>query len=531
MTSTKKLLSKIPRLPDRAKSVLFSLPIWALRAAVAAAGLYFLWLFADLTIDRISFPGELEWMEGGVLAHVLQVLEGKPIYAEPDLEFTPFIYTPLYYWVCALLSPVFGASVSLLRAVSAACFFGSGAVIVAWSYRQNRSLVAGLTGAGLFAATFQLGGAWFDIARADTLLVFLLLAGGFLLFTFNTRNSAIASGVIFCLAFLTKQSAILPLCAVSGWAILTWDRRLLWFAGIALGSTFASWLLLHLVTHGWFSYYIFKVPSAHPLLDEWKLLFWKRDVFDVMAVPFLVLLFELGSSALSPKLAWRKLGFMAFVVGILLQVWSSRFHLGMYDNVLMPLHAVLGLTLALALGRLRQIASHARALETAVLAVTLGTLWNLEYAVENQRPTEAHLQHHKQLMARFSNSPKGAWAPYHSVPTLLAGNPHRSHIMAVIDIFRADPKQGERLTRQAAEALKEHRYPAIFWSRNDPSTAFFREPLGRYYRRAEGLQGPRPLTGWGQYITEVWVPRTEREPARPSLPTRRNRGSPPPSPP
>jgi len=36
--------------------------------------------------------------------------------------------------------------------------------------------VAGLLAAGMFAATFEVGGAWLDIGRVDSLFLFLLLA-------------------------------------------------------------------------------------------------------------------------------------------------------------------------------------------------------------------------------------------------------------------------------------------------------------------------------------------------------------------
>ena len=54
-------------------------------------------MFLYLASQRIGFQYEIEWMEGGIYERVARVLEGKPLYVSPSLEFSPFVYTPLYY--------------------------------------------------------------------------------------------------------------------------------------------------------------------------------------------------------------------------------------------------------------------------------------------------------------------------------------------------------------------------------------------------------------------------------------------------
>ena len=66
---------------------------------------------------RARYPFELEWMEGGVLDHVRVVLSGQPLYRAPSVEFTPFIYTPFYYAVCAALARVFGVGFFLAASI------------------------------------------------------------------------------------------------------------------------------------------------------------------------------------------------------------------------------------------------------------------------------------------------------------------------------------------------------------------------------------------------------------------------------
>ena len=55
---------------------------------------------------RLDYPYDLEWMEGGMLAHGARAAAGEPLYVLPTADFIPFIYPPLYPWLMgALASP------------------------------------------------------------------------------------------------------------------------------------------------------------------------------------------------------------------------------------------------------------------------------------------------------------------------------------------------------------------------------------------------------------------------------------------
>src|SRR5262245_11397892 len=88
------------------------------RALVAFAGAVAILFTGYVTFKRARFPYDLEWMEGGALVHVARILEGSPLYVPPSLEFTPYIYTPLYWYVSAGFAKVMGLSLFTLRLVS-----------------------------------------------------------------------------------------------------------------------------------------------------------------------------------------------------------------------------------------------------------------------------------------------------------------------------------------------------------------------------------------------------------------------------
>jgi len=86
------------------------------------------WIFAALArvfLLRLGYPLDLEWMEGGTLAHALRLARGEALYAPPSVDFVSFLYTPLYPAVLCALSKVFGLSYALGRAVSILAFAGA----------------------------------------------------------------------------------------------------------------------------------------------------------------------------------------------------------------------------------------------------------------------------------------------------------------------------------------------------------------------------------------------------------------------
>ena len=59
-------------------------------------------LFVYTSMNRIFYPFDLEWMEGGMLLMVCELWKEKNLYVEPTSEFIPFIYPPLYSWLLAV---------------------------------------------------------------------------------------------------------------------------------------------------------------------------------------------------------------------------------------------------------------------------------------------------------------------------------------------------------------------------------------------------------------------------------------------
>jgi len=153
---------------------------------------------ARLFAGRATYPLDLEWMEGGVLVHAQRIAAGQGIYVAPSVDFIPFLYTPLYPALLALLSFVAPLGYALGRLVSILAFAAALAMIVLASMgeaagrgRKVLAALAGVGGAGAVAASFAFTGYFYDLVRADSLL--LACAAGALLLALRGRGSRSAA--------------------------------------------------------------------------------------------------------------------------------------------------------------------------------------------------------------------------------------------------------------------------------------------------------------------------------------------------
>src|SRR4029453_3921595 len=199
------------------KGTFFDLERWGsvLRILLLAIAGLFVLTYLGVAVARLSYPFEVEPLEGGSLTQVRRILAGEPVYVPPTLDFTPYPYTPLYFYLSAGVAAVTGIGFAPLRFVSLAASLGSMVLIYRFVRRETGSLICAFLSAALFAATFRLGGAWFDIARVDSLMMFLLLLGAFIWRKASSGGAAFTAGFVMGLSFLTKQTA-LPVGAAFG---------------------------------------------------------------------------------------------------------------------------------------------------------------------------------------------------------------------------------------------------------------------------------------------------------------------------
>jgi hypothetical protein len=488
----------------------------ALALAVAACALG---LLLYMIARRAAWPYDLEWMEGGMLCHSLRLVEGKPIYAPPSVDFVPFLYTPLYPAVVAWLARLGpGVGYGLARAVSLVGFFGALLLGYVFARREGGSRACALAAMALPAAAWAPTGAWYDLARPDSLWLGLTTAAVCVAWWKRaTHLGAASSAALLVLAFYTKQTAS-PFMIAIGVALLAthWRAALTYAATLALLGLPSLYWFNH-STHGWFWTYVFRVHQAHAfypmrafvgtplrllaivgpaaLLVPWALL--RRSSPGLRYASFIGLV---GAAAACLGFATQWAFLNAFIPGVFFPSLAVGVAAGRlvveqssirFQKATTPRHRptavylVLAASLALAPGALY-----------SWIARVAPASWGFDpslaagYDPRPFVPTRDDRARGAQVVERLRAVDGDILVPFHPFYAHLAGKPTHVHGMGVLDVSRA----GLGLPGGFAEALRDRRFAAVAMDKLDGNWSQWPAWLA-HYRASEPLVGARTFSG------------------------------------
>lgn len=466
----------------------------ALRIVLAGLAVLALGTFVVLAVLRAGHPYELEWQEGGVLAHVERLAHGAPLYAAPSLDYIAFPYPPLYYAFAAGARAVLGPGFLAPRVVSIAASLVAFFLLHRIVARRTGSAFAGLCAAGLFAACYRFAGAWLDVARVDALSIALTLAGVEIVLARRGAFAAAAAGVLFALAFLAKQSALAPAALCLAGLALRSRRDALVAAGVLAVSIAATTLVFDARTDGWYRWFVFGELAGQGVDGALAFGFARETL--VAFAPLLALVVvaagkrELDSrgpaisrSERDPAAArderipvaardervlseardesspsWTA-PFVGALVGLVLAAGVGRAHAGGYDNTLLPACAAAALAFGVLLARLLALGG-ARATLAGGLGIAQLALF--AYDPRMQVPTDADRRAGDAFVERLRATPGDAWVPDHGYLAERAGKGASAHGMAVIDLLRSDDHAtAQRFVDELVRAIQARRWGAI----------------------------------------------------------------------
>jgi hypothetical protein len=444
-----------------ARGVLALGALAAFAAGVVALGGHF-----SLFLARAGFALDLEWMEGGLLLHAARYAAGQNIYVPPSVEFIPYLYTPLYPALLALLSKIVPLGYLLGRAVSIASFAAALALLLVAAWRaaapsaplgsatgrwpawlppaRAAGLAVGLGAAGAVAASFTATAGFYDLVRADSLLLALAAAALLVALGGQGYRSAVAAGVLIALAFFTKQTASLVGVSLGvGLLVAHWRRGVVY--GMAAALVVGSGLLaLHLTSDGWFWTYVFKLHQSHEFYPRRAYIETPLHLFK-MAGP-LYLAWLMAGIALHRAGGLRRTdavhvavalgGFVSGCVGFGTQ-WAA-------DNAFIPAIyfpafsvAVWGARLA-ALGLQQLPGTAALAGVAGIIGLALG-LQAVRTALPDSRrlaPRAGDRAAAQRFLERVRALEGPLFIPFHPYYSVLAGHPPHLHRMGVWDVGR-----------------------------------------------------------------------------------------------
>jgi len=337
-----------------------------LRAALMALSVLMVAAFLIAARKRLHFAFEFDWIEDGMVACVRHIRSGLPLYSAPTVAFTPYLYTPIYLYLAAVLAKWTGVSYVPLRLISIASTLGCFGAIYALVFSETRRHFAAFAGVGFLAACYPVVEGSFDIGRVDMLWLFFVLCALYA----TRRMHPLFAALLWVCAFQTKQGvlpiALLVLC--HEWQI---PRRVLLGVGgfIALLGISIAWLT-H-ATDGWYRYYVFGMAGGFGYDIHAAAHFIPYDLLSVCGIALLLVI----GALLLEQPVWRGSGFSFYVlgtVGMVVFTGYIRAHRGANTNSLIPAYAWIAVLFGVALGRLhRWLERRGTTAAHAVLALLL----------------------------------------------------------------------------------------------------------------------------------------------------------------
>lgn len=489
--------------------------VQVLKYAFLALAIYFIAAYVVLALLRLRYPFELEWMEGGMVDQVLRILAGQKIYVPPHFDFVAFGYPPLYFYLSALLAKMTVPGFLPLRLVSLLSSLGSLFLIYRIVSRETGGKYFGVIAAALFASTYNLSEAWFDIAKVDSLFLFLLLLGIYLLRFQDSPRGFLLAAIALSLSFFSKQTAlVIAMPLLLGTALLRKKRGLIPLFSVltlAAGGT----LMLNWLHQGWYNYYIFHLPKLRMAVnfDASRILgFWSKDIL----VPFFPALAICAIYFLSrpPGKKWSDTSFyLLAAAGMLGGAWISRLETGAFHNVLFPAYAIIAILFGLGLHRLMELfgekhLENKAKLKAAVYILAGAQFFVLLYNPLALIPSKADRTAGWEMINKIAGMNGEVLLFDHGFLPTMAGKNTHAQACAVNDIFRADRGPvGLKLRAEIKRDLQAKRFSYVILEHPH----WFKKYLDDDYKIKEPVFSNKklfwPVTGKRRKNRFIYVPR------------------------
>lgn len=480
------------------------------RLLLRIAAVFWILVYLVAAAWRVSFPFELEAVEGHCLQQVCRVLDGQKLYVAPSLHFVPLIYTPLYFYAAAAAARLLGAEFFALRVVSILASLGSLFLIFQIVRKETHDSHCGLLATGLFAGSYNVAASWFDLGRVDSLCLFLLLLAVHSMTSTPSPLRAIGTGLVIFAAFMTKQSALMASAPLLAYYLWRHPRDFPWLAATLFVLLALSTIVLDRIHDGWYSYYAFTVPKAARLRYHFLLTFWSDDVIGPFFGAVFCCLAELYVCLVQKtrRVHWLYLFFLA---GALAASLAGRMHFGGYKNALMPTYAALAILFGIAVHQvsaaLEEEPSRAPLLRRLIPYVCLAQFVTFVFFRFPYLPKPADVEAGKMLQNVVRAVEGDVFMPGQNMLPASVGKSSSAQQWAIGDVMRASGRGRDLLAEEIPAALRDRRFAAIVSSRSSAIEIFGAE-IDRYYtRKPIDLGGSKAERMFGRL--EMYTPRNE----------------------
>jgi len=433
---------------------------WLGAAVVALAG-FFVALLVCAAARRLWYPYDLEWIESGVLGSIARVAHGQPLYAKPSLDYVPYLYAPVYFYVCAWVTKLTGVSFAAPRLVSAGSTLATQALLLLYVRRETRSWLAGIAAAGIFASLYFFVDGWFDIGRVDSL--FMLL---FLLAIYCTRfEHPLLAAAVWVLAFQTKQSA-LPIAVP--FLLLYWERRRPMRVVMALEAyAVLAWASIAWLSHssdGWYRFYVFGTAKGLQVVARLAALYPEEMLLRPLGIVFVVVV----AAALLTPVSLRSRRAVFYAVGSVVlyaAFWFVRAHHGAVTNAMMPVYLWTLLLFGMALARLIAAMKRGELCGAAWVNVLLiAVVFQMAAQIRGPGiliPTTVQRADREKFEEQIKAIPGEVYVVNHSWDAVMANKTAHAEGEAVGAMVDAGGPESAAFEQELHSAMMEHKFAAI----------------------------------------------------------------------
>jgi glycosyltransferase involved in cell wall biosynthesis len=468
---------------------------------------YYILVFPLLSLMRVGFFGEYDWLEGVHMAQVHRLLAGQLLYTAPSLEYTPVLYGPLYPYFATAVAFFTGESYTILRMISLVAALGSQILIWRLVVCITKSPEAAWVAAGLYAGSYAAAGYYFDGARVDSFALFFVLLHACLIWHSRNRDLwiSLAAAIAGTLAVLAKQTSLAPILALSIWAFLAGGRQGRRTGVLTVTLVAVSQIVLVWISNGWFGYYLYKLPSSHAILLGNVIIFLKDSFLHWFCAGFLLSLWAIY--LLIKKEKEEALFYAFFLLAMTVSSLAPRFKVGGWVNNLIPLAAVIAIGSGIAMGTAEKLRGWTAGI---VLFLLLGFSCQLLY---NPKLAFASggLYRVAWIKTNLYQRVKGpVFAPCDPYWPVLEGKRDSAFWGAIIDTWMTPGEPGTSLKSQLVRAFEERKFSAVILKKHFTLSEYFPySALEAQYRRIDSLPGF--FFDW-QSDYQVFVPRSDHPP-------------------
>jgi hypothetical protein len=434
-------------------------------------------IFCLVSIPRFLYPYEVVWMEGSVLEQIWRLNHGLPLYCAPSIEYVPWLYQPVQYYLTYAITSITGLSFVTARIPSVL----SALIIVLLLYsvvkKETTNVAFSIAAVGLFLGAYGKIGFSIEPARVDTLFTMFLLSAFIALYYSKTTKGIILSILLFILSYYTKQTTALFLPAM---LLYIWKQRglkqAILYGIIILIAILIINAFLDSSTDGWYSYYTLKIPQAKRRTLQWEFAIRGFIVFVllrcwlvsslVVACGIKVFVTQRKKLSQEPFLLFGLFFMTGITVGFIGILNEGGAH-----NVMQPAAVSCAIFLPLAIHRLAEF-WHLKSISTWLISVQILQLISFPFNREPDLATRKDMTRQEQFLQYAASLNGDIWIPYHGYMSHSIGKNNYAEPRAISDVLLVGDQISHQLRYDLDTALANHHWSYILNDFND-SLAYY----------------------------------------------------------